>query len=77
MLAINNIGPIIRAHHERYDGKGYPDGLKEEEIPWERRIIAAADCFHAMASRRSYKEPRDREFIKEEFRKGVGIYFDP
>ena len=77
LTRFRDIGPAIRGHHERYDGKGYPDGLKGEEIPLEGRIIAAADCFHAMASRRSYKEPRDREFIKEEFRKGAGTHFDP
>ncbi|RRD65661.1 HD domain-containing phosphohydrolase [Fretibacterium sp. OH1220_COT-178] len=72
-----DIGPIIRSHHERYDGKGYPDGLKGEDILWEARIISAADAFHAMASRRSYKDARDREYIKAEFLRGSGGQFDP
>lgn len=77
LTRFRDIGPIIRAHHERYDGKGYPDGLRGEDILWEARIITAADSFHAMASRRSYKDPREREFIKEEFRRGAGGQFDP
>ncbi len=72
-----DIGPIIRAHHERYDGGGYPDGLKGEDILFEARIIAAADAFHAMASRRSYKDPKDRGYIREEFLRGAGTHFDP
>lgn len=64
-------------HHERYDGKGYPFGLKGEEIPEIARIIAVADTYDAMASKRSYRDVLPREQIREEFIKGVGTQFDP
>src|SRR6476469_6175125 len=47
--------PIVRAHHERFDGAGYPDGLAGEQIPLEARIVAVADAFHAMISDRPYR----------------------
>lgn len=64
-------------HHERYDGKGYPDGLKGEEIPETARIIAVADAYDAMTSTRSYRKELSDEKTKEELRKGMGTQFDP
>ena len=64
-------------HHERYDGKGYPDGLKGEEIPETARIIAVADAYDAMTSTRSYRKELSDEKTKEELRKGMCTQFDP
>ena len=72
-----SLGPIVRAEHERWNGTGYPDGLKGEEIPIESRIIHACDAFHAMASDRAYRKALTREAIIGEFQKGRGEQFDP
>jgi len=64
-------------HHERYDGKGYPDGLKGEDIPEIARIIAVADAYDAMTSKRSYRDPIPQDKVREEFVKGIGTQFDP
>ena len=66
-----------RWHHERYDGKGYPDGLKGEDIPEESRIIAVADAYDAMSSNRSYRKPLPQGVVREEIEKGAGGQFDP
>ena len=66
-----------RWHHERYDGKGYPDGLKGEEILEEARIIAVADAYDAMTSSRSYRSALPQEVVREEIKKGKGTQFDP
>ena len=66
-----------RWHHERYGGGGYPDGLKGEEIPEEARIIAVADAYDAMTSRRSYREILSQEYVRNEIEKGKGTQFDP
>ena len=65
-----------RWHHERYDGKGYPDGLKGEEIPEEARIIAVADAYDAMTSHRSYRDIIPKDHVKSEIEKGMGTQFD-
>ena len=64
-------------HHERYDGKGYPDGIAGEEIPTEARIIAVADAYDAMSSRRSYRDVLPQAKVREEVEKGKGTQFDP
>ena len=64
-------------HHERYDGRGYPDGLSGEEIPEEARIIAVADAYDAMTSNRSYRGLIPQDVVKSEFEKGSGTQFDP
>jgi HD-GYP domain-containing protein (c-di-GMP phosphodiesterase class II) len=69
--------PIVRHHHERYDGKGYPDGLKGEEIPLAARILSVADSFDAMISARAYKPTRNREDAMEELIRCKGAQFDP
>ena len=66
-----------RWHHERYDGKGYPDGLAGKDIPEEARIIAVADAYDAMSSYRSYRSVLPQAVIREEIRKGRGQQFDP
>ena len=64
-------------HHELYNGTGYPDGLKGEEIPEIARIIGVADAYDAMTSKRSYRDVLPQEVVKEELRKGRGTQFDP
>ena len=66
-----------RYHHERYDGKGYPDGLIGESIPEMARIIAVADAYDAMTSKRSYRDPIPQQKVREELVKGMGTQFDP
>ncbi|MBQ9416642.1 MAG: HD domain-containing protein [Clostridia bacterium] len=66
-----------KSHHEKYDGTGYPEGLKGEDIPYVARIICCADCFDAMASKRVYKEPFSLEKIIGEFERCSGTQFDP
>ena len=66
-----------RWHHERYDGKGYPDGLSGEDIPEESRMIAVADAYDAMTSNRSYRRSLSQEVVRGEIEKGKGTQFDP
>jgi putative two-component system response regulator len=68
---------IAISHHERYDGTGYPAGLKGAEIPLFGRIVALADCFDAYTSRRSYKEAYGFEEAVEMVRQRKGTHFDP
>lgn len=66
-----------RWHHERYDGKGYPDGISGGDIPVEARIIAIADAYDAMTSRRSYRDGLPQALVRGEVQKGKGTQFDP
>jgi hypothetical protein len=68
---------VARSHHERYDGKGYPDGLAGNEICEEARIVAVADAFDAMSSNRVYRRACDKDHIRDELIKGKGKQFDP
>ena len=68
---------VAFCHHEHWDGTGYPRGLKEREIPLEARIVAIADVFDAMRSRRAYKEAWTDERVITEMKKGRAIHFDP
>jgi putative nucleotidyltransferase with HDIG domain len=68
---------IVRNHHERWDGKGYPDGLRGEENPLLARILSVADAFDAMTSDRTYRRALSVEVTKEEFRRNRGSQFDP
>ena len=63
-------------HHERYDGKGYPDGLAGEDIPRIARIIAVADAYDAMTSTRSYRDALARKKVRDEIANGMGRQFD-
>ena len=65
-----------RYHHENFDGTGYPEGLKGEEIPEIARIIAIADAYDAMTSIRSYRDPMPQDRVREEIVKGIGTQFD-
>ena len=65
-----------RWHHERYDGRGYPDGLKGDDIPEEARIIAVADAYDAMTSNRSYRTIISRDRVISELNRGMGTQFD-
>ena len=67
----------ILYHHERYDGKGYPNGLKGEEIPFQARIIAIADTYDAMTSDRAYRKALPLDIVIGEFVENRGIQFDP
>ena len=64
-------------HHERYDGRGYPIGLKGTDIPNIARIIGVADAYDAMTSKRSYRDPIPQQRVREELVKGIGTQFDP
>ncbi len=64
-------------HHERYDGRGYPTGLKGNDIPEIARIIGVADAYDAMTSKRSYRDPIPQQMVREEIMKGIGTQFDP
>ena len=66
-----------RWHHERYDGTGYPDGLSGDKIPEEARIIAVADAYDAMTSRRSYRGILSQDTVRNEIKNGKGKQFDP
>ena len=66
-----------RWHHERYDGTGYPDGLSGDDIPEEARIIAVADAYDAMTSRRSYRDILPQDIVRKEIKNGKGTQFDP
>ncbi len=74
---IDHVVEGARYHHERYDGRGYPDGLKSEEIPLYGRIIGVADAFDAMTANRVYRKQMDFDYVLNEMRKGRGTQFDP
>jgi putative nucleotidyltransferase with HDIG domain len=69
--------PLVRNHHERWDGNGYPDQLREDEIPMGARILAVADALDAMTSDRPYRPARTFEYAKAEILKGSATHFDP
>lgn len=73
----DDVLPGVLHHHERWDGAGYPAGLKGEQIPLIARILALADTFDAMSSNRSYRPAMPRERVIEEFRRCAGQQFDP
>ena len=74
---LHDLIPIVKYHHERYDGKGYPEGKKGTDIPEIARIIAVADAYDAMTSDRSYRNAMSKQAAREELVKGTGTQFDP
>lgn len=68
---------LTRSHHERWDGKGYPDGLSGQDIPLSARLMAVADVYDALSARRVYKEPFPPEKTLQIMREGQGTQFDP
>lgn len=74
---LNELKDIVLYHHERFDGLGYPKGLKGENIPVGARIIAICDSIDAMTSNRNYREAHSFEFCYEEIKNNLGIMYDP
>ncbi len=74
---VEHVAEGARYHHERYDGKGYPDGLKGEDIPLFGRVIGVADAFDAMTSNRVYRNHMDTDYVLTEMQRGRGTQFDP
>jgi len=74
---MSEIAEYVLAHHERWDGSGYPKGIKGEEIPLESRICSIADAYDAMTSQRSYHLPVNQSLAREELKKHSGTQFDP
>ena len=72
-----NLIPIVKHHHERYDGNGYPSKLKGEDIPYLARITAVADTFDAMTSKRTYRDALPLDVVKAEVERCKGSQFDP
>jgi response regulator RpfG family c-di-GMP phosphodiesterase len=77
MEAYRHLVPMVRHHHERFDGKGYPDGLSGKAIPLQARIIAVADSFDAMTSERPYRKTRTPNEALKEIREVAGTQLDP
>ena len=71
------MAPLIEYSHERYDGSGYPHGLKGEAIPLGARIIGVVDSYSAMRDERPYKKPVSHEEAIEELKRNAGVLFDP
>jgi putative nucleotidyltransferase with HDIG domain len=74
---LGEVSPLVRHHHERFDGRGYPDGIKGEDIEIGARIMALADSFDAMTTKRTYREPLSLDKVKEELIKNKNTQFDP
>ncbi|MEP7158004.1 MAG: HD domain-containing phosphohydrolase [Chloroflexota bacterium] len=77
LTASRSFAPIIRHHHERYDGTGYPDGLKGDQIPLGARIVSIADAYEAMVHGRPYQPAQLHERVADELRRLRGTQFDP
>jgi len=74
---LKDLVPLVKYHHERYDGTGYPSGLREEDIPKGARIIALADAFEAMTSDRPYRKAFSKEGALEQIKANINKQFDP
>lgn len=75
--SLKHLAPYIRSHHERWDGKGYPDGIYGEQIPWISRLILLADTFDAMTSTRIYRKFKSADEAYAEIERCTGSQFDP
>jgi HD-GYP domain-containing protein (c-di-GMP phosphodiesterase class II) len=71
------VGRIVRSSHEKWDGTGYPDGLKADEIPVESAIVSCCDAFNAMTTDRSYRSAMSLEDAMDELRSNAGTQFSP
>ena len=74
---LSHVFPVVRSHHEQWDGNGYPDGLAEDEIPQLARIAAVADAYDAMTSDRPYRQGMESKRVREIFQRGSGEQWDP
>ena len=74
---IPNVSIGAKYHHERYDGKGYPEGIEGEDIPLAACIIGIADAYDAMTSKRSYRDILSQDKVRDEIIKGTGTQFEP
>lgn len=77
MRPIAHLAPVIRAEHERWDGRGYPDGLVTADIPLPARIVLIADAYHAMTSDRPYRKAMSRQDACAELQRNSGTQFWP
>ncbi len=77
LKSLKHLLPGVEHHHEAYDGSGYPDGLRGEDIPLPARILAVADSFDAMSSSRSYRDKLSPDEIESRFERGLGLQWDP
>lgn len=77
VIGLNNVTDAIRYHHERYDGRGYPEGLSGEAIPLHARIVAVVDAYDAMTSGQTYRHAMDRDEACDELLRCAGSHFDP
>mgnify|MGYP002682731335 CR=1 FL=1 len=79
-ISVNDMAELaefILAHHERWDGKGYPKGIKGPDIPLQARIAAVADAYDAMTSKSAYRDPLPESVAVDELEKNAGTQFDP
>jgi putative two-component system response regulator len=77
VIELKNIAPVVRAHHEHYDGTGYPDGLKGREIPLGARIMSVADTYDSITSERPYRKAASHRYAVKEIIRCSGSQFDP
>ena len=77
MPQLHAVLPGVRSHHERWDGKGYPDGTSAEDTPLFGRILGVADAFDAMCSSRAYRDGLNRAKVLDELTACAGTQFDP
>jgi HD-GYP domain-containing protein (c-di-GMP phosphodiesterase class II) len=74
---MRGVAKIVRHHQEQWDGSGYPDGLRREEIPLGARILAVVDAYSAITDERPYKKAQSHEEAVAELRRGAGTRYDP
>jgi HD-GYP domain-containing protein (c-di-GMP phosphodiesterase class II) len=74
---LERVRPIVLSHHERYDGTGYPAGLREDQIPLAAQIIAVADAYQAMTAERPYRSAMSSKASLKELRANAGTQFNP
>jgi HD-GYP domain-containing protein (c-di-GMP phosphodiesterase class II) len=77
IAGLEHLAPAVRATHEAWDGSGYPDGLRGDQIPLSARIVTVVDAYDAMTSERAYRQPLPRREVLRRLRGGAGVQFDP